>query len=923
MTGIDASTNTHKKGNIDRRMASIFTFDTNPVRVASPWTVGITLNPSPKPGYRPLEVAGMKMPPATSPTDLEITKLEVEPQEGSVEYKLHLLLRPRRKFSATSTVQKVSGSYLSKSRSPASTPEPTQRSGQSSPPLAPSNHSRQNRLQHLTTQLLWRLQQSSPNHTSSKTNLILPRLPNADLAFSASSGPGRLISGLEESLGALYEIGVSDDGTLVGLTMDELEESLVVLRAMAFSLGCDLRVLRLVMVGDCQWEESQTEKEIPALIRNEKLWVAEILVAPYLDSQEKDSGSVTPKTMAADNTNGHKKSEHVAPTETRSRSEQLRLSLTGITTSGKSSLLGTLSTSTLDNGRGKSRLSLLKHRHEIVSGVTSSLAQELIGYHDVLQGGETSAVRTNVVNYASGNVSSWTDIHNASDPGRLVFVTDSAGHPRYRRTTVRGLISWAPDWTLCCVAADDEEDSSGKVGATATSSEIFGSAGQDIDLSKAHLELCLKLGLPLVVVITKLDLASRSGLRQTLAKILSSLKSAGRKPAILSTSPERERDVHLTSISKLDMDAVEKLISASDPTETHLIVPIILTSAVAGSGIGRVHALLRCLPILPTSFQGLNEVAHTPKVNANPGTLFHVDEVFTVAESHDKTATAHANTGPRLVLSGYLRYGTLETGDSLLLGPFTSDTTLESADNLDVSRASSYPGLLKGSPILPAASSNWPRASSSEFSKATHDSKSRFKAAQTWQTVRITSLRYLRLPVQQMTAGQVGTIAITTPNRLYLNADPCVRRGMVLIAGAESTPSIEQSAYNRFTAAFKEPNAYVIPGSSVTVYIASIRASAKILEVRVPNSTATNDDMFIFDDRASDAGDLASRESAIQLEEIEITFHFANGREWVEIGTPVLVTPASGLSMLSPSERGDVGSSGLGGFVGKIVGGSA
>lgn len=64
----------------------------------------------------------------------------------------------------------------------------------------------------------------------------------------------------------------------------------------------------------------------------------------------------------------------------RAVNEQLRITLTGPTTSGKSSLLGTLSTATLDNGRGKSRLSLLKHRHEIATGVTSSVAQELFGY---------------------------------------------------------------------------------------------------------------------------------------------------------------------------------------------------------------------------------------------------------------------------------------------------------------------------------------------------------------------------------------------------------------------------------------------------------------------------------------------------------------------------------------------------------------
>ena len=62
--------------------------------------------------------------------------------------------------------------------------------------------------------------------------------------------------------------------------------------------------------------------------------------------------------------------------------EQLRVTLTGPTMSGKSTLLGTLTTSTLDNGRGKSRLSMLKHRHEITSGITSSVTQELLGYRD-------------------------------------------------------------------------------------------------------------------------------------------------------------------------------------------------------------------------------------------------------------------------------------------------------------------------------------------------------------------------------------------------------------------------------------------------------------------------------------------------------------------------------------------------------------
>jgi GTPase len=71
-------------------------------------------------------------------------------------------------------------------------------------------------------------------------------------------------------------------------------------------------------------------------------------------------------------------------------------------------------------------------------------------------------------------VSSWTDIHASTEPGRLLFVSDSAGHPRYRRTTARGLIGWAPHWTVLCVAADEGENAPSGVGGTLTAQEVLG-----------------------------------------------------------------------------------------------------------------------------------------------------------------------------------------------------------------------------------------------------------------------------------------------------------------------------------------------------------------------------------------------------------------------------------------------------------------
>ena len=900
-------------------MASIFTFESEPARVSSPWPGATAEGAKADYGDGLSLLAGMKMPSAIPLAELGITKLEAEPQEGPTEYKLHLLLRPRRSFSATSTVQHVSGSYLSKSRASQPTVE-AEIKPVATPTLAPSSQSRQNRLQHLTTQLLWRLQQSSPYHSSSRSSLVMPVLPQADLELSSSKGPGRLIPGLEESSGALYEIGVSDDGTFVGLTTDELEESLTVLRAMAFSLGCDVQILRVIVVGDCQWtEEAQPKRKTVSMQRKEKLLVAEVLVAPHLGPSKPSTDlAARPRENLAS-----KAAENDATDcktgEMESQSEQLRLSLTGSTTSGKSSLLGTLSTSTLDNGRGKSRLSLLKHRHEIVSGVTSSLAQELIGYQKVALLKNAVALSTNIINYASGNVSSWNDIHSASENGRLVFVTDSAGHPRYRRTTMRGLVSWAPHWTLCCVAADDGEDGTGRVGATASSSEILGSAGVGVDLSKAHLELCLKLNLPLVIVITKLDIASKVGLRNTLTKVLTTLKAAGRKPAILSSSSDQRGEPQLQSIAKDDEDDAKRTIASTTPAELHLLVPIVLTSAVTGSGIGRLHALLNQLPANSGAMAQHATVAGTDAARLQ--SLFHVDEVFTMP-AHPHSANVE-RSAPDFVLSGYLRYGMLEVGDTMLIGPCNPGIAAEFAESPSIHQARSYPGLVKGSPQVLAISRDRQRPSSGEFTGITGDADVSTMDLQTWQEVRVSCLRNLRLPVQRLSAGQVGTVAITFQGDLSTKsnnssiASPPLRRGMVMIC-APRNPQGPPPAYSRFTAVFPQPSLPAWPAVLVVVYIASIRASAKIVEVKALGTTPTTEDIFDFDDNRNNHSSTATSQD-LGNQRTEITFEFVSSQEWIEIGTRVLVTPGGGPSLTNQPEQREPGSAGLDGYVGMIT----
>lgn len=832
-----------------------------------------------------------------------VTKLEAEPQDGPVEYKLHLLLRPRRRLSMSSTVLHVSGSHQSKSRT-ANAPRDSGTTLHLLPSVpAATSQSRQNRLQNLTTQLLWRLQQSSSFHSSAKSDLVIPTLSDPSNKALVSTGAGKPLSGLEESQGALYEIGVSDDGTLVGLTEDELQESLSTLRIMASSLGCRVEVLRKMIVGTCRWtEETNASSESTKVAHEDRLWVAEAQVAPNLGPHKKTSVGMIDDI-------GHETGSQTSFVNQEARpspqTEQLRVSLTGSTTSGKSSLLGTLSTSTLDNGRGKSRLSLLKHRHEIASGVTSSIVTELIGYHAV---GASSIV--DVVNFAYGNVSSWSDIHSACEQNRLVVMTDSAGHPRYRRTTVRGLLSWAPHWTMCCIAADDEEHDTGKIGATATSSDILGPIGVDVDMSRSHLELCLSLGLPLVIVVTKLDLASNFGLRETLRKVLTILKAAGRQPMVLSSPAAMDGDQKLQAIDGEDHLEVTKVINKIQDFGASTLVPIVLTSSVTGAGICKLHALLYQLPVPESKTKAERPLAEASDTSC-PGIVFHVDEVFSSSQSSSVALLDGSEVIDGHILSGHLSCGTTHVGDTVLVGPFASDTCTESSDEHKTRLARSCPPFKDLGPF-PLKD---PRKSSSDLlASSGSPRKGTLFSAPVWRKMRIVSLRNLRLPVRQLLAGQVGTIGVafdgfehsaSNGHKAQLAPGGRMRKGMVLLNGPKLFWQNQPFPCRRFSAIFKDRRiAAIAPGSSVIVYIASIRASAKILTLCRRFEPGPLDEMFQLDEPSHS---FSSDEQTGQ-DQVQVDFKFLSSTEWFEMESQVLVMP----------ERTDAGSVGLEGFVGTV-----
>ncbi|KAF2459317.1 hypothetical protein BDY21DRAFT_275419, partial [Lineolata rhizophorae] len=746
----------------------------------------------------------------------------------------------------------------------------------------------------------------------------------------------RLLPGLEESEGALYEIGVADDGTFVGLAQDEMDESLTNLRAMAASLGCVVEVTRMVPVGECECAERAVS-------------------TTGLSHAANNGGRLAGDTCT---TAGCERAAGAV--------DQLRVSLTGATMSGKTSLLGSLSTATLDNGRGKSRLSLLKHRHEIASGMTSSVTQELIGYQ-TRNGPHSSRYTTasraattvvSVVNYASPHVSSWTDIHAAvqcedraqsqAQDSRLVLLSDSAGHPRFRRTTVRGLVGWAPHWTLLCVSADEAGGGpremghgGGSAGAASGSPGSSGVASggvslADVHLSRAHLELCLDLELPLVVAITKLDLASKSGLRATLSSLLSALKAAGRKPVILPDTkhagaagapPLTEAD--LLEVSGRDLADAGKVVRelAANPLGT---VPIVLTSAVEGSGMGKLHALLKELPVpaapgVPPAVVG--DDTHEDEDGSPPVPLFHVEEVY--------SAHAVSSAQQPTILAGHVRYGSISVGDTLLLGPFpAADSSLYAAGGISTGKRDASEMQAQVHDALP---DRFPVPTSREFPGAL--------------------IRNLRLPVTALRADQVGTLGVV-PVPVPLHGTTAVaagdgealakvRKGMVLSGNnAAGKPPRGRRA---FVARFEAPETgaggagprgagggggvrSMTVGSGVVVYVASVRASAKVValaaELREAMAPVEDDDDTLgFGFEAEEA---AGSESGSFEDDGEAdgqpdsgatlaSFQFLAAREFVEVGARVLVLPGGGPGLYVGSERGEKGVAGLEGFVGKVV----
>merc|ERR1719188_1945175 len=292
---------------------------------------------------------------------------------------------------------------------------------------------------------------------------------------------------------AIYEIGVEDNGLMTGLSDEDMDSSLGTLREMARRLGATIQVLR----GRVVTTEAGTRT------------VSEVLVRKVPDDQQ---------------------------------CIDLRVCVLGSADVGKSTLLGVLTQGELDNGRGRARLALFRHLHEIQSGRTSSISHEILGFDSA----------GNSVDYSNQG----TAENICETASKLITFIDLAGHQKYLRTTISALTGYCPHYVMLVVSA-----TAGVVGMT-----------------QEHLGIAVALEVPFFVVITKVDMVPKEQLENTFTTVTNVLKSAGAKkvPLLVQTSDD--------------------CITAASNSLRSNVVPIFCVSSVTGDGLKDIKQYLHLLP---------------------------------------------------------------------------------------------------------------------------------------------------------------------------------------------------------------------------------------------------------------------------------------------------------------------------------------
>ena len=296
----------------------------------------------------------------------------------------------------------------------------------------------------------------------------------------------RLCEGVGE---AFYFIGVNDDGTLNELSEAEYIESEYNLKKIADEINCSVIKIQ---------ESNKNNKFIGKFLIRE-----------------------------------NNKNNYI----------NINISIAGNVDAGKSTIIGVLTRGILDDGKGKSRLHVFNYKHEIDTGRTSSISQQIMGFSD----------NGDVISTKYDNIHNWSDIINQST--KLIYFYDLAGHKKYLKTTIFGLTSLCSDYCLILINANSGIN----------------------HMTMEHIGICINLKIPFIIVVTKMDITPINIINETMTKINNICKNKIKKTSYI-------------------IKNITDVINIAKNIKNNSLVPIIQISSVTGYNIDLLKKLLNLIP---------------------------------------------------------------------------------------------------------------------------------------------------------------------------------------------------------------------------------------------------------------------------------------------------------------------------------------
>ena len=300
----------------------------------------------------------------------------------------------------------------------------------------------------------------------------------------------------------------------------------------------------------------------------------------------------------------------------------VRISVLGSIDAGKSTLLGVMTSGNLDDGAGKARQSIARFPHERATGKTSSVTHHSMGYAligETKEEEKTARIRNfcpifntcKVSDSAAVKSMAWKKMTEQSE--HVIDFNDNPGHAAYSSTAIHGLITNFADYAMLVV------NSSKGIGP----------------MTKEHWGVISALQIPLIVIMTKMDLVPVDTYKFNRERLDKYMKNAGRKAFSLNCKEDVAKifneDPFLTKWSPI--------VSVSVKEGVHKNVDVLH------------HFLSNLRPILVEEWKFASGEGEILKINQ-----FAVNASFQVP-----------NTG--LVVSGVIVSGTVQAKTKMWLGP--------------------------------------------------------------------------------------------------------------------------------------------------------------------------------------------------------------------------------------------------------------